>query len=170
MMEMHTAPTRDKRRLGPYSRPAALVTMDMRTKEARLLRDTRAELTAHVGGTNAASATQRALIEQCAQLRLRLATMDRAFAEAGGKMTAHDSRTYLAWANSYSRLLRQLGLRGAPAPVPSLAEYLASKAAAAPASAAPAALAGSPAPAQPAAIEAAQAPATAGAEADRWPA
>ena len=123
MTAMDTAPTRDKRRLGPYSRPAALVTMDMRTKEARLLRDTRAELSAHLGGSP--SATQRALIEQCAQLRLRLATMDRAFAEAGGAMTAHDSRTYLAWANSYARLLRQLGLRDAPAPVPTIAELLA---------------------------------------------
>jgi hypothetical protein len=110
--------------------------MDRRTKEARLLRDTRAELTAHLGG--APSATARALIEQAAQLRLRLATMDRAFAEAGGKMTLHDSRTYLAWANSYSRLLRQLGLRGAPERGPTLADYLAAKAAQPAASAAPA--------------------------------
>ena len=111
------------RGLQPYSRPAALAKLDQRTREARLLRETRAELTLHVGGNP--SATQRALIEQCAQLRLRLATMDRAFAEAGAKMTAHDSRTYLAWANSYTRTLRQLGLQGPSARGPSLAEILA---------------------------------------------
>jgi hypothetical protein len=102
------------------------------------MREARAELVAHVGGNP--SATQRALIEQCVQLRLRLAVMDRAFAEAGGTMTAHDSRTYLAWSNSYSRTLRQLGLKGAPAPVATLAGYLAAKAAQPPASAPPAAL------------------------------
>jgi hypothetical protein len=101
------------------------------------MREARAELVAHVGGNP--SATQRELIEQCVQLRLRLAVMDRAFAEAGGTMTAHDSRTYLAWSNSYSRTLRQLGLKGAPAPVATLAGYLAAKAAQPPASVAPAA-------------------------------
>jgi len=119
--------------------------MDRRTKEARLLRDTRAELTAHLGGTP--SATQRALIDQLAQLRLRLATMDRAFAESGA-MTAHDSRTYLAWSNSYSRMLRQLGMKGAPERGPSLAEILAASPPARPRTA-PAAAAGTPTPITP---------------------
>lgn len=123
MTAMHATNRRDSHRISPYSKRVALVTMDRRTKEARLLRDTRAELTAHLGGNP--SATQRALIEQAAQLRLHLATMDRTFAETGGKMTLHDSRTYLAWANSYSRLLRLLGLKGAPERGPSLAEILA---------------------------------------------
>ncbi len=89
------------------------------------MRETRAELTAHVGGTP--SATQRALIEQAAQLALRLAAMDRKFAETGGQ-TEHDSRTYLAWSNSYSRLLRQLGLKGAAERPKSLADHLAERA------------------------------------------
>jgi hypothetical protein len=105
----------------PYSRPDTLAKLDQRTKEARLIRETRAELLAHVGAKP--SATQRALIEQLAQIKLRLAVMDRKFAETGAQ-TDHDSRTYLAWANSYARLLRQLGSlpkeRG-----PALAEYLA---------------------------------------------
>ncbi len=134
--EIQTTSPASVRPVAPYSRPATLAKLDGRRREARLMREARAELVAHVGGNP--SATQRALIEQCVQLRLRLAVMDRAFAEAGGAMTAHDSRTYLAWSNSYSRTLRQLGLKGAPAPVATLAGYLAAKAAQPAASAAPA--------------------------------
>jgi len=112
--------------IGPHSRPHPLAKMDQRTKEARLLRELRAELTAHVG--DRPSATQRALIEQAVQIRLRLAMMDRKFAKIG-EMTEHDSRTYLAWSNSYSRLLRQLGLKGAAEKPQSLAEILAEAAA-----------------------------------------
>lgn len=89
--------------------------MDLRTRAARLMKAARAELVAHVGG--APSATQAAIIEQLVQLRLRLATMDRKFAEIG-EMMSHESRTYLALGNSYSRLLRQLGLKGSGEPLP----------------------------------------------------
>jgi hypothetical protein len=109
--------------IGPYSTPSTLAKLDGRTREARLLHVARAELVAHVGGTP--SATQRALIEQIIQLRLRLATMDRKFAETGAQ-TDHDSRTYLAWANSHARLLRQLGLKGTtPTQTETLAQRLA---------------------------------------------
>lgn len=54
--------------------------------------------------------------------------MDRNFAKSQ-QMTEHDSRTYLAWSNSYSRLLRQLGLKGAAERAPSLADLLANSAA-----------------------------------------
>jgi hypothetical protein len=74
------------------------------------MRDVRAELTAHVGGRP--TATQAVLIEQAAQLGLRIATLDRQFAETGA-MTEHDCRTYLAWANSYSRLMGRLDLASA---------------------------------------------------------
>jgi hypothetical protein len=136
-MELHPNPASGRHPVAPNSRPAALAKLDQRTREARMMRDTRAELTAHVGGHP--SATQRALIEQAVQLQLRLAVMDRSFAEAGGTMTAHDSRTYLAWSNSYSRLLRQLGQKAAAERGPSLADYLATKATVPPASAPPAA-------------------------------
>ena len=86
---------------------------------------TRAELTAHVGGKP--SVVQSCLIEQLVQLRLRLATMDRRFARTG-EMTAHDSRTYLAWANSFSRVLTRLGVQGPADRPPSLADYVASRA------------------------------------------
>jgi hypothetical protein len=116
-----------RQRTCPYSTADRLAKLDQRTREGRLTREIRAELIAHVG--DQPSATQRALIEQLVQIRLRLALMDRKFAETGGQ-TDHDSRTYLAWANSYARLLRQLGPRGHnKAGGASLADYLAAKAA-----------------------------------------
>ncbi len=57
------------------------------------------------------------LINQAVQLTVRIASMDRKFTETE-QQTEHDSRTYLAWANSLSRLLRQLGLKVAPPPLP----------------------------------------------------
>jgi len=48
-------------------------------------------------------------------------------------LTEHDGRQYLAWTNTLTRLIRQLGLAGAPARVPTLPEYLATRAAQAPA-------------------------------------
>jgi hypothetical protein len=98
--------------------------LDGRTAEARLMRDARASLEKHVGGTP--SAVQQALIEQAVQLRLRLAVMDSKFAETGAQ-TDHDVRHYLAWANSHSRLLRLLGMKGPAPKVPTLAEIRAGK-------------------------------------------
>ena len=89
------------------------------------MRETRAVLIAHVGGKP--SAVQSALIEQACQLTLRIATMDRKFAETG-EQTDHDSRTYLAWSNSLTRTLRQLGMQGATERPPSLADYLSGRA------------------------------------------
>lgn len=58
------------------------------------------------------------LIERACQLTLRIADMDRRFAET-------DSRTYLAWSNSLTRTLAQLGVQGATAEKPpSLQDYL----------------------------------------------
>ena len=111
-------------KIGPYSSPDALAKLDKRTRESRLLRDVRRELTEHVGGSP--SAAQRMLIEQAAQLRLHLAMMDRRTAQ-GRALTPHDSRVYLAWANSLSKLLRHLGLKGAAARPKVLADHLAQR-------------------------------------------
>ena len=119
--------TRVMHTIGPYSRPAALAKRDGRTREARLMRDTRAALTAHVGGTP--SITQAMLIDRAVQLTIRIAAMDRKFAETEIQ-TDHDSRTYLAWTGSLSRLLRDLGMNAAPQPVKTIAQHLAEKAAA----------------------------------------
>jgi hypothetical protein len=60
--------------IAPCSSSVALAKLDQRTKDARLIRETRA---VHVGGNP--SVTQRALIEQLVQIKLRLAVMDRNF-------------------------------------------------------------------------------------------
>jgi len=114
-------------KLGPYSRSASLAKIDGRTREAALMRRVRAEFTAHVGGNP--SAVQRALIERAVQLTLRISAMDRKFAETGAQ-TELDSRTYLAWSGSLSRVLRDLGMNGPPARGPSLSDYIADTAAA----------------------------------------
>ena len=41
----------------------------------------------------------------------------------------HDSRTYLAWSNSLTRTLRELGLKGAADKPPALQDYLAARSA-----------------------------------------
>lgn len=110
--------------LGPYSRPASLARLDGRSREARLLAQVRRDLTAHCGGSP--SATQGRLIERCAWLSLHVAQLD-AKAAAGGALTEHDARTYLAWSNALGRALRDLGLKGAPPPARSLADYLTSR-------------------------------------------
>ena len=92
------------------------------------MRETRAELTAHVGGNP--SATQRALIERAVQLTLRIGAMDRKFGQSG-EMTEHDSRTYLAWSACLSRAMRDLGLKPAASAPPSLREHIAARSAAA---------------------------------------
>ena len=89
-----------------------------RQEAARLRR----ALIAHVGGKP--SATQAAMIDQGAELKLRLAVMDQDFIQTG-RRSAHASRDYLAWSNSLVRLLRQLGLKGQPERGPTLAEIMA---------------------------------------------
>lgn len=99
--------------------------LDRRTTASKMAEAFRADLTAHVGGKP--SATQAALVEQAVQIKLRLFTLDAAFAERGSQ-SAHDGRQYLAWSNSLSRLLRQLGMKGAAERPASLGDYLAARA------------------------------------------
>ena len=101
--------------------------MDGRTREARIMRGVRAELVAHVGGKP--SATQTALINRAAWLQLHMALLDER-TTTGKPMTEHDSRTYLAWTNTFTRLMRQLGLKGAAQRQPTLQEHIANRAAA----------------------------------------
>ncbi|MCO6415137.1 hypothetical protein JYK14_02960 [Siccirubricoccus sp. KC 17139] len=110
--------------IGPYSRPAALRAIDGRRREARLMAAVRRDLTAHVGG--APSATQRLLIDRCAQLSLHLALMDSELA-AGKALGEAAGRQYLAWTNSLSRALRQLGLKEAPRPSKTLQQHIAER-------------------------------------------
>ena len=108
--------------LSPEFRPDALLKLDRRTREARMLATVRRDLTAHVGGKP--STTQRALIERAAMLSLHMALMDERSISAG-RMSDHDQRTYISWSNAYARVIARLGMKGAPTPAPSLHEYLA---------------------------------------------
>ena len=121
------------RHLRAEFKPHALSLLDQRSREYRLLRRIRDELVAHVGGKP--SAVEIALIERAAQLQLRLAIFDARFVEKGD-MSDHDVRTYLAWSNSLTRTLGELGLDAKPKPAKTLAEHLAEKAAQAAAQAA----------------------------------
>jgi hypothetical protein len=102
--------------------------VDGRSREGRLVRKVRRELTAHLGGKP--SAAEMLLIDRCAWLSLRLAQLDAKLANGG--LTEHDGRFYIAWSNTLTRTLRSLGLKGAKDQVParSLADLLAERAAA----------------------------------------
>lgn len=116
-------------RIGPYSSSSSLTKIDGRSADGRFLRRVRAELALHCGGKP--SATQHALIDRIAWLRLRIAAMD-ARTAASTQLTEHDSRTYLAWVGAMSRLMRELGpaVPTAADKPPSLKDYLAQRQAA----------------------------------------
>jgi hypothetical protein len=111
-------------KIGPQSTATRLAKLDGRTQLAKQAKRLRQDLTQHVGGNP--SATQRALIDQAVRLSMRIDIMDRKTLE-GLDQGEGDDRRYLAWSNSFSRLMRQLGQKGAPPPAISLAAHLAKK-------------------------------------------
>jgi hypothetical protein len=98
--------------IGPYCGPSTLAKLDGRTREAALMRQVRAELTAHCGGHP--NAVQRQLIERAVVLSLRVAQLD-AKILAGEALTLHDSNFALAWNNALRRTLVALGAGAGPA-------------------------------------------------------
>jgi hypothetical protein len=117
--------TTKARHIGPYSRPHILAKLDGRTKEAALMRETRARLIEHVGGSP--SGVEFALIDSAVRLTLRLAQLDAK--RASGAWTDHDDRTFLGWQAHQTKILLKLGRKGRTEPQPSLAEHLARRAA-----------------------------------------
>ena len=103
------------------SRPSSLTKLDGRTKSARLIRDMRADLVAHVGGSP--SATQRVLIERAVRLAAHLDRMDAEAFDAGG-MSEHARKQYLAFDGAMRRAMLALGMDGKPKPKASLREYV----------------------------------------------
>jgi hypothetical protein len=97
------------RNIGPYSRRHRLGYIDRRTHEGKLLEEFRADLVEHCGG--APNTIQSVLIERAARMQLRLAMMDSKV--AAGDLHEHDSRVYLAWANTLRRTLVALGVQSA---------------------------------------------------------
>jgi hypothetical protein len=102
-------------RIGPHSRPHRLLRLDGRTREAKIMAATRAELTVHIGGNP--SSVQRTLIERAARLGLYLEMLDAKGLAAGG-LTERDSRQYIAWSNGLRLVLRELGITAASAERP----------------------------------------------------
>jgi hypothetical protein len=105
--------------LGPYSQATCLARVDGRSREGRLLRSVRDELTRQIGNPSPA---QKALIERAAWLSLRMAQLDARMLNGG--FTDFDSKQYLAWSNGLTRLLRSLGLKGGAQHAVDLAEVL----------------------------------------------
>jgi hypothetical protein len=120
-LEIHRAYIGIMPKVGPYSRAAILQKPDGRTREARLVASLRAELIAHLGGSP--SVAQRMMIDQACELQLRIAIMNRKFMQTA-EFTEHDSRTFLAWNNSLTRLLARIGLKGIRPPQPTLVEMM----------------------------------------------
>ena len=118
-------------KIGPHSRPDKLQIVDGRLAEAKLMARVRAELTQHRGGDP--SATQRILIDRAAALSLRIHLMDRETARSG-MMSERNGRQYLAWNNSLTRVMNQIGLKSV-VNKPALHDYLAARSAQAPAAA-----------------------------------
>ncbi len=94
-------------KLGPYSKEIVLARPDGRTKQGRLLQQMRSELIRLLPGGQA-NAAQRALVERCAMLQLRISALDQRIVE--GDFTEYDSKVYLAFSNSLGRTLARLGV------------------------------------------------------------
>jgi hypothetical protein len=92
--------------------------LDGRSKEARLVKSLRNELIAHVGGKP--TIAQQILIEQATTLRLRIAMMEAEQAESDdpGRWPERRQVQFLAWTSALTRLLREIGLEGAPQKAP----------------------------------------------------
>ncbi len=83
----------------------------------------KAALIQHVG---IPSVAQMALIDAIAELKVKIAVFDKRFIEEGG-MSPHARREYLAFVNSFGRLLAQLGMHGpaSKAATSNLSDFLA---------------------------------------------
>lgn len=92
---------------GAFNPEATISGLDGRSSERRFMKKLRAELLTQIGGPP--TAVERALIEQAVALALRLRAMDLRFL-AGGQMSEHDSRTYLAWSGHYTRTVQRIGV------------------------------------------------------------
>jgi hypothetical protein len=92
-----------------------LVKVDYRTNEGLLVKHIRSDLIKHVGGNP--NPVQRAIIERCVWLSLRLALLDRKLA-SGRDFTEIDSNVYLAWSNTLTRTIARLQPANGSSPSP----------------------------------------------------
>jgi hypothetical protein len=97
------------RAVGSFSKPDVLGRLDGRSREARLKAAFKADLLQHIGGRP--TIPQALMIEQAANLQLRISLMDARFA-ATNTMGDGEQRHYRAWVNTLANVLSKLG----PAP------------------------------------------------------
>jgi hypothetical protein len=119
---------RNKPRKPRPKRAALLVIPSGRTAEGRRLREFRDSLIRSVGGTPAPALL--ALIDRATVLQHHPTTFDRKNTETDGIPSLHSERRHLAWENTFTRLMRELGRHSAKPPTRTLADHLAEKAAA----------------------------------------
>ncbi len=119
--------------IGPNSAQHVLARMDKRSRAARHMKNARRALLEHLAdiGINEPSKAQLMVVERAVWVNLHLALAD-AQTASGLKMSDIGQRNYLAWNNTYARLLMQLGVEAPDVPDsdpgPSdLSEYLAMK-------------------------------------------
>jgi hypothetical protein len=98
------------RKMPPHSRLLQRGCVDGRTREAKFLAAIRAELTEQVGGNPTPS--ERAIIDRVSWLRLHLTLLDEKVG-AGGILSDHDVRHYLAYNNAVVRAMARLGAKKA---------------------------------------------------------
>jgi hypothetical protein len=92
------------------SKRRGIVRVDRRTREGKLLEQTRAALTLHVGG--APNFFQQATIERAAFLTVEVAKVNARLAAGTG--TAADLRSYLALSNALARAVGSLRAKAEP--------------------------------------------------------
>jgi hypothetical protein len=109
------------RTIGPESKPPTLAKLDQRTREAALIRRTRSELLAHIGNP---TVVQLALVERASWLTLRVNLLE-AKLSAGGEMSDHAAKSYIAFSNALRRTLADIGIQPGKSPTPTIAEIFA---------------------------------------------
>src|SRR5580704_1925891 len=101
------------KRLGFYSKEIQLACPDGRTRQGRLLKRVRRELSLALGGEDRVTPIQQTLIDRAAHLQLKVAVMDEQ--SLAGGLPERTVREYLAASNALVKVLTQLGL-GRPIP------------------------------------------------------
>jgi hypothetical protein len=99
--------------IGPYSKPidrgALGAKLSGRSREGRFLRAFERQLLDHLG--HEPNTIERALIARASRVALHLELMDERSFVDGHRFGIHDHNYYVAWSNSFARLLGQLGMK-----------------------------------------------------------
>jgi len=115
---------------GAYAREIVLGKVDGRSRQGRLLTQVRRALIDQCGGKDKLTPAQVLLIDRAAHMQLRCAMLDARLID--GTYTPYDNSTHAAFSNALRRTLLALHLETPiAAPTPRLADYIASKGAAA---------------------------------------